>query len=211
MRIITLTNSFSKKCIRKKEFLSFLLLFLFLSGTAQSFEKHGFRYNTLAGHQWGLSFPVSGFWVMTSDYDYESTDAKNTALFSAGAMLTLKNDADRGIGFGLGLDYATTGYFRANALIDLDFLFHFIAPMGDNFSLGESVCSKWKISSVLGTVDGKKIREYYISVNFLQIHFGKFTFTMGLNKGIFRKQFPPFYADQGLNYGLTYTFKTKRR
>lgn len=188
-----------------------ILIFIFQTVQAQSFKKHGFRYNTLAGHQWGWSFPLSGFWVMASDYDYESTDAKGTALFGAGAMLTLKNDIDRGIGFGVGIEYATTGYFRANALIDLDFLIHFLVPQSDKFSLGESICSKWKISSVLGTADGKKIREYYISVNFMQIHFSNFTFTMGLNKGILRKQFPPHYADQGLNYGLTYTFNSKRK
>jgi len=183
---------------------SFLLSFFVVQGNAQEFLRHGLKNNTLSGHQWGTTFFGDVHKISGSDYEYEGTSAKGPFMFGLGAKMTLKNHMDRGIGFGAGIEYATNGYFRLNALLDLDFLVHFMAPDG---SLGESVFSKFKFSSILGNKDGKPVREFYLGFYFIQIHVKQFSLGAGMNKGIFRSKYPPVYADQGAFFGLTYSMK----
>lgn len=183
---------------------SFLLPFFASRGNAQEFLRHGLKTNTLTGHQWGITFFGDVHKVTGSDYQYEDALTKGPFLFGLGTKITLKNHMDRGIGFGAGLEYSTNGYFRVNALLDLDFLFHFMATDG---SLGESVFSKFKFTSLIGQKDGKPVREFYLGFYFIQIHVKQFSLGFGLNKGILRSKYPPVYADQGIMVGLSYSIK----
>jgi hypothetical protein len=123
---------------------------------AQEFKRHGLKENTLTAHQWRLEPFVHVLKNGASDWDYEDVDVKGPFLIGGGLKITLKNNITRGIGFGAGIDYATTGYLRLNALLDLDFLLHIKSPDG---KLGESLLNRLSFTSILGSKDGKNVKE----------------------------------------------------
>jgi hypothetical protein len=170
---------------------------------AQEFKRHGLKENTLTAHQWRLEPFVHVLKNGASDWDYEDVDVKGPFLIGGGLKITLKNNITRGIGFGAGIDYATTGYLRLNALLDLDFLLHIKSPDG---KLGESLLNRLSFTSILGSKDGKNVKEYYLGLNFIQVHIHRYSLHFGLNKGLFRKTHPPVFADQGILFGISYSF-----
>ena len=178
-----------------------------------SFEKHGFRQNTLAGHKWGWEFPLEfrarfgGSTLM--DFDYDSENNIQPFYFGAGVKYALRNETDRGIAFGMGIDYATNNFLRYNLLFDFDFLFHFVPKIGGKRDIGESAFANYMFSTIVTNVDGKNVKEFYLTVNFLQIHFRNWSISGNFNRGILRKKFPPLVADQGPYITLTYTFRQK--
>lgn len=178
-----------------------------------SFEKHGFRQNTLAGHKWSWEFPVefrARFGGSSStDFDYDTEDNIQPFYFGAGIKYALRNETDRGIAFGMGIDYATNNFLRYNLLFDFDFLFHFIAKIDGKRYIGESVFANYMFSTIVTNVDGKNVKEFYLTVNFLQIHFRNWSISGNLNRGILRKKYPPVVANQGPYMTLTYTFRQK--
>jgi hypothetical protein len=55
------------------------------------FEKHGIGKNMLTGHKLGYEIPFQLGHILTNDYDYEDTEAKNLSYLGAAAKITLKN------------------------------------------------------------------------------------------------------------------------
>lgn len=161
--------------------------------------------NLLAGHQSTLEFPVEASFLLAGDYRFTDVDSQNNVgVLSAGMKWGLKNDLDRGIAAGFGMDWFIGEYWRYSLLLDLDFLFHMTTDIGDGKRFGGSFLSKWMLSSVISE---KRIKEYYLRVNFIQVHVSNFTVSMSLNRGIFRRKYPPYFGDQGLMYSLAYTFR----
>ena len=169
------------------------------------YKRHRFFENVLAGHKPVVDIPLEFSFVMAQDYNYNDVDEqKNIYMLSTGVKFGFRNKWDRGVAGGVGIDWCIGEYMRYSALLDLDFLFHYIIDIGNNKKFGGSFFSKWALSSVISE---KKINEYYLRINFLQLHFGNYTFSMSTNKGMFRRRFTPYFADQGLTYSVTYTFR----
>jgi hypothetical protein len=129
------------------------------------------------------------------------------AHFGTGIKLGLKNGWNRGIAFGLGFDWTTHDYFRANILIDLDFLFQYSIDMGNGKKFSASCFTKFVLSKILVNVNGISVQEYYFRFNIMQFQFGHLAFSMGQSKGLFRKEYSPHFADKGLVYTFSYIFK----
>jgi len=196
-----------------KILISFLLPTQIMAQEPLPFEKHGFRYNTLGGHKWGWEFPIEfrgRFGGSSStDFDYDTEDKIQPFYIGAGVKYALRNETDRGIAFGMGIDYATNNFVRYNLLFDFDFLFHFIAKFDGKRYIGESVFANYMFSTIITNVDGKNVKEFYLTINFLQIHFRNWSISGNLNRGILRKKYPPVLANQGPYMTLTYTFRQK--
>jgi hypothetical protein len=186
-----------------------LFMSCFFTVSAQqsiSFQKHSRFDNLLTGSKFGFELPVYIGRIATSDFEYEGTDAKKPNYIGFSPKITLKNGWGRGIGLGLGLDYATTGYFRANVLLDLDFLFNYAIPMNEEgLIFNPSMFTKFEFTKVLAKIDGSFINEYYLSVNIIKMQFGKIAFEWGITMGIMRDKFPPHFADKGNYYKLSYS------
>ena len=202
--------------IKKYFLLTFVLLNYSILTFSQSdlrFEKHGFRKNTLAGHKWSWEFPLefrSRFGGRTStDFDYDSENNIQPFYIGAGVKYALRNETDRGVAFGMGIDYATNNFLRYNFLFDFDFLFHLVAKINNKRYIGESVLANYMFSTIITNVDSKNVKEFYLTINLLQIHVRNWSLSGNLNRGILRKKYPPVLANQGPYMTLTYTFRQK--
>ncbi len=189
----------------------FLLLFSFVYCNVYcqepiAFERHGLKYNTLAGHSWKFEIPIELGYTLTSDYEYESTDAKEPAYLGLGFKFALRNSEHRGVGLGMSLDYSTNKYFRLNAIFDLDFLYQIGMDMSEKTYFIASMFNKVVISKIIAKVDDSYVQEYYFRINVLQFQFNKIAFSMGFYKGLFRNKYYPYFADKGLNYSISYIF-----
>ena len=196
-----------RKCLFKI-LLSLGLVVISIFGFSQSnipFEKHGFGKNSLAGNKWGIEVPIQSAYLWTSDYDYESTDAPNPFFFGTAVKATLKNGWGRGVGFGIGADYCTNGYIRANILLDLDFLFAYSIPL-EKMNFTPSMFTKFEFTKLMARVDNKPVQEYYLSFNIMKFQFGAIAFEYGPSIGLFRNKFTPHFAEKGMNYRLSYIF-----
>jgi hypothetical protein len=184
------------------------LAFCPIFGFSQSgipFEKHGFSKNCVTGNKWGIEIPIQAAVLLTSDYDYEDTDAQGPFLLGVGIKGTLKNGWGRGVGLGFGADYSTNGYIKANILIDLDFLFTYSIPL-EKMNFTPSMFTKFELTKLIARVDNQAIQEYYLYFNILKFQFGSIAFEMGPSIGLFRNKYVPYFAEKGLNYRLSYIF-----
>lgn len=195
--------------VRTKLKIYLFLLFTFTSvksfcQESIQFERYGLKYNTLAGHRWKFEIPIELGHTLTSDYEFESTDAKSPSYLGMGFKFILRNNSHRGIGLGMSLDYSTNKYFRLNTMIDLDFLYQIGMDMSERTYFIASMFNKIVISKIIANVNDVQIQEYYFRINIFQFQFNRIAFSMGFYKGLFRNKYYPYFADKGLNYSLFY-------
>jgi hypothetical protein len=203
--------------MRRKGSSSFIIKYIFyfsfalpsslLAQEPIEFEKHNWIKNTMSGHVWQIEYPIETGYVMTGDYDYESTGTPGVFYFGGGIKFGLKNNVNRGFAIGPGLDWTNNKYLRLNLFIDLDFLYQFKTDMGNGKNFSASMFTKFVISKVLANVEGTQIQEYYFRYNVMQFQIQRIAFSMNYTKGLFRNKYPPHFADKGLNFEIAYIFK----
>lgn len=170
------------------------------------FTKHKRINNLITGTKAGFELPVYVGAIQTSDYEFDGTEGKSPVYFGISPKFTLKNGWGRGIGLGVGMDYTTHKYARANLLLDLDFLFAYSIPMnekGTRFTV--SMFTKYEMTKILAKVDGQTINEYYLSFNIMKMQIGKLAFLeMGKTLGLMRNKYAPHFADKGTYFKISY-------
>lgn len=204
----------SRKNMRWNGYLSFIKILIFivspsilLAQEPISFEKHNWKKNTMSGHVWQKEFIGESGYINTSDYDYEDAFTKGVFYFGGGIKFGFKNQMNRGFSIGPGIDWTNNKYLRLNLLIDLDFLFQYSIDMGKGRNFTPSMFTKFSISKVFANVNGEPIQEYYFKFNIFQLQIGRIAFAMSASKGLFRNKYPPYFADKGSVYSLSYIFK----
>jgi hypothetical protein len=201
--------SIKNKFFQKLAFLLCLCYLAFVNSiSAQApieFTKHSKMNNLFVGNKLGFELPVYVGGILTSDYEYEGADGKGITYFGISPKITLKNGWGRGIGLGVGFDYTTNGYFRANLLLDLDFLFAYDLQMNDKgMRFKPSMFTKFELTKIIAKHNGALINEYYLAFNIMKMQIGKIAGEMGYSIGILRDKYPPHFADKGLYYKLSY-------
>lgn len=189
---------------------SFLILLMTLSvGFAQEqidFKRHKWTKNLITGNKIGYEIPIYVGKLSSSDYDYESTDAKGPVFFGVSFKGTLKNAWGRGLGLGIGADYTTNNYIRLNLLLDLDFLFHYSIDMGSGVKFTPSMFNKLEFHKVMAKENGMAIQEYYFSLNIMKFQFGPVALEYGFTSGLFRGKYVPYFADKGMYFKGSFIF-----
>lgn len=198
------------KYFNQKSLFIYLLLFfpvLLLAQDPIKFEKHNWKKNTMSGHVWQKDIQFESGYIMTGDYDYEDAMTKGVFYFGSGLKFGMKNEMNRGISIGPGIDWTSNNYLRLNLFLDLDFLFQYSIDMGKGRNFTPSMFTKFAFSKVLAQRNGEPVQEYYFKVNVFQLQIGRIAFAMSFSKGLFRNKYPPYFADKGSIYSLSYNLK----
>lgn len=187
---------------------SFLLLGSMLYPQLNAeFKRHRKTAAVFAGLPLKIEIPVNLAYILSADLRYdESENQKQRFLINAGVCAGLKSKSGYGFTAGVGAEYMSFSYVSMNLLLNADYLG---AIMGEGKKQGGVfMLNKWALNITKSLrEDSKTGYEYYIRISFMEGFYRNFSFHWGFNKGILRRNNPPYYANGGLYYALGYTFR----
>ena len=199
--------------ISRKYFLYRFLVFLscllslgecYAQDSSFAYQRHRITSNVFSGQRLRVEFPINVFITQSSDWDYNDVNEKQKPriFFNGGACLALRNPTGYGMAVGAGLEYSTWGYLSYIGILHLDY---FGAVFSAENKAGVFMFNRWNINYITGNTDkGEKFREYYLRFNLFHYTFKGFSFSYGFNRGLFRKNNTPYYANQGMIFNIGY-------